>query len=106
MALILSILARWGVPESLRKAVAWLAIIIALAVLLGIAKCSYDRSIIDAHEAETAAKVEHKAREGDQAARGAADEIRTETEKSNDDARNAAAGSDDPLRDGLNSLRR
>lgn len=50
-------------------------------------------------------KALESAREADSAAGEAVTETRNEVEARNAEARNAANGSDDPLRDGLSSLR-
>ncbi len=41
-----------GIPEPLRKAAAWAALIIAAIALLWAAKTAYDASVIDEHEQE------------------------------------------------------
>ena len=64
----------------------------------------YDKR--DAEYDEAARIAAEKAREADAAAAGAVDQSKSEVEQGNEHAREAANGSDDPLRDGLNSLRR
>lgn len=85
--------------------VAIIASLVAAAItLLGVAKCTYDRSVIAAHERDIAAEIAKKSQAGAEAAASASASTRSEVEKSNDDARKAATGSDDPLRRGLDSL--
>lgn len=57
---LLPLLARVGVPEALRKAVAYASLAIALIALLGLVKCSYDRSLIRKHDAEVSAEAVKK----------------------------------------------
>lgn len=58
-----------------------------------------------AEQAETERKALEKAREADSASRDAVRQFNSELERQNDEAEKAAAGSDDPLRAGLDSLR-
>lgn len=106
MSFLIAIFARWGVAERFRRPLGYLAAAIALLALLWLLKAIYDHHVISDHEATIERQVEKKAREGGDAARGAVDQVRNETEAGNEEARNAAAGSDDPLRSGLDSLRR
>lgn len=79
-------------------------VVILLGLIAGLSYCA-------GGNAETAGQ-ERASREAMETARGAddvagkavAEEI-DKTEMENENARNAASGSDDPLRDGLNSLR-
>lgn len=57
---ILPFLARVGVPEPLRKAVAYASLAVGVLALLGLAKCSYDRSLIRNHDAEVTAETVKK----------------------------------------------
>lgn len=79
----------------------------AAAFLWWFAGAQYERGYDkrDAEYAEAARKAAEQARVADGKAREAADTTRTTVEEGNEDARTAADGSDDPLRDGLNSLR-
>ena len=64
----------------------------------------YDKR--DAEYDEAARKAAEAARKADAIAGSVVDQSRNEVEQGNEHAREAANGSDDPLRDGLNSLRR
>lgn len=75
----------------------------ALAFLLWLAM--HDRGVIADHEAEVTKQVEATSSAAATVAASAAAETRSEVEKANDDARDAAAGSDDPLKSGLDRLR-
>ncbi|OGT55466.1 MAG: hypothetical protein A3E01_09160 [Gammaproteobacteria bacterium RIFCSPHIGHO2_12_FULL_63_22] len=55
--ILLNLLARWGVPDWLRKPLILSVAVTALVGLLGVAKCSYDRSVIAEHEAAREAKT-------------------------------------------------
>lgn len=79
----------------------------AAALLWWIDHRAYDRGYqarTAEYEAEARKAVE-RARVADQAAGDTVDETRTEVEQGNEDARNAARDSDDPLRAGLDRLR-
>lgn len=85
---------------------AWAAI--GFVLVVGLSYCAgdsngYDRR--DAEQAEIERKAAEIARDADSDAGSAVDQTKSEVEQGNEDARNAADGSDDPLRDGLNSLR-
>lgn len=60
IAFLTPFLASLGVPEPLRKAVGYATLAIALIALLGLAKCSYDRSLIRQHDAEVTAETVRK----------------------------------------------
>lgn len=77
----------------------------AAIVVFMVAKGFYDRSVINEHEAEIAAEIRELETAAASDAAKAVTETRNEVEKSNAQARNAAARSDDPLGDGLRSLR-
>lgn len=71
------ILASLGVPEGLRKLVAWAGLIVLAVSVLGLSKCAYDRSLIRSHDAEVTAETLKK----DSAAKEqAATERATDTE--------------------------
>lgn len=57
IGVLISLAARVGVPEPLRKAAGIVGAVVALVALLGLAKCVYDRKLIAGHEAEQAAKL-------------------------------------------------
>lgn len=65
MIFISAILARWGVPERLRAALAWALASIAVLVLLWALTTLYDRRVIERHEARQA---EHSIKALDDAA--------------------------------------
>lgn len=60
IAFLLPLLARVGVPEPLRKIVGYASLVIAIVALLGLVKCSYDRSLIRQHDAEITAETVKK----------------------------------------------
>ena len=82
--------------------------VLALAVLAcGLAYCSGRSDGADrceAKHAEIARKATEKARGADAAAGKASDATKGAIDAENDAARDAAKGSDDPLRDGLEAL--
>jgi hypothetical protein len=53
-------LASIGIPEPLRKLVAYVGLALLVIALLGLAKCTYDRSIISAHDNKITAKTVQK----------------------------------------------
>lgn len=57
MAFLTPFLASLGVPEGLRKLVAWVGLILLAVSVLGLAKCSYDRNLIRKHDAEVTAET-------------------------------------------------
>lgn len=65
----------------------------------------HDRAVIREHEAKIAAQVEEITRLADEAALARAALTKKRIEESNDRAREAARGSDDPWRDGLGALK-
>jgi outer membrane murein-binding lipoprotein Lpp len=83
----------------------WLAIIAAVASLTWLHGCQTGAQREKAAQAAQTAKAIEKARKADQSAAQAVSKAKQETEQSNADAKAAAAGSDDPLRAGLDSLR-
>lgn len=105
MPFILSIFARWGLPEWLRKPLAYVSGAIALFALLWLLKGCYDDSVIDDHEAEVTKAVATQSAKASTEASNAVDQSKTNVEKTNADARNAASRSDDPLGAGLRKLR-
>ena len=65
----------------------------------------HDKAVVKDHEAGVAQAVATQSAAAAQAGHDAADQTKSEVEKSNEKARKAAAGSDDPLRAGLDGLR-
>ncbi len=96
MTFLLSILARWGVPERFRKALAIALAVVALVALLAILKGCYDRNVVNQHEAEREAKAAD-ARETAAAERMADQIDNAEQEDRRNDAINQAT--DSPLSD-------
>jgi hypothetical protein len=82
-----------------------IAVVAGLFILWNVAG-NAGEARVEAEQADTARKATERAREADNAAGKATDDTRNDVEQTNDQARDAADGSDDPLRDGLNSLRR
>ena len=80
--------------------------IAALLILLPVLKSCYDRRVIAKHEEVVKAEVETKASEGASAAASASASTKASVEAVNAKARDAAAKSDDPLRDGLGVIRK
>lgn len=78
---------------------------VALLLALWAAKALYDRSVIREHETKIQAQVQTKAAAANADAAGAVSDTRNAVQKGNDDARKAANAGNDPLGDGLRSLR-
>ena len=57
MTWLIAALARWGVPEGIRKPLAWLSAALAVLALLWLVRAFYDRSVIERHAAEVEAKA-------------------------------------------------
>lgn len=76
-----------------------------LIAALTLHKCAVSNAV-RADRAVASAAATKTAREADQAAQTAVEAKRAEVEQGNRNAQAAARDSDDPLRDGLNSLRR
>lgn len=104
MTFLLSLFARWGLPEGLRRFAAYATLAVAAVALLWAAKAIYDRSVIREHEADMKRKVEAISSEAAEDAKGAVSETKGEVEAGNEAARKAAEGSADPLRDALREL--
>lgn len=102
---IMAILARLGVPEPLRKVVAYIGLTIAAIAILALAKHFYDNAVEARYEAKVQAQVTKATEAANTAATEAVTATKTEVERTNEDARNAASGSADPLKSGLDSLR-
>ena len=105
MTAVLALLAHWGLPEWLRKPLAYLTGALAVLALLWLFKGCYDDSVIDDHEAEVTQAVAKQSAAASTEAAEAVSQTKNGVEKTNAEARNAAARSSDPLRDGLGSLR-
>jgi hypothetical protein len=106
MTFLLRLFAWHSVPEWLRRPLAYAVMIgVALALLLVLKGC-YERSIERAYEAHVQEQVAKATEAANTEARAVASGARSEVETTNEQVRNAAAGSTDPLRDGLGELRR
>ncbi len=89
MSFLIAIFARWGLPEQVRKPLAYATAILAALALLWAAKALYDRSVIADHEAKQQAEaIEARDRAAD--ARAADAIVNAQTEKELHDAINAA----------------
>lgn len=104
-----TLLARWGVPESVRRP---LAILMGVGALIALTWAAWslwlhfhDKSVIERHEEKITRQVEAVSSEAAASASAAVDHSRNEVEQANEDARKAAADSDDPLKSGLDRLR-
>lgn len=104
--MILSFLAPlWGFMKGVPREV-WYGIA-AVLLFLWIANAQYDRGYqARSVEYERAAReAQERARAADQSAGETVATTRNDTEQGNEQARQAADGSDDPLRSGFDSLR-
>ena len=90
-----------GVPREVYYAI---AAAIALLLIYNTGRNHGEADVQAAWDAATRAAIE-QAREADDSAHEAIDNTRTEVEAGNAQARDAANGSDDPLRSALDSLR-
>lgn len=107
--MILALLARWGVPERIRKPLAYLTAAVVLIALLwavwAIWLHNHDKGVIERHEEKITKQVGAVSSEAAASASAAVDQSRNLTELENAQASEAAASSSDPLGDGLRSLR-
>lgn len=60
-----SLALRAGVPQRFARAAGIAGLIVALVAMLTLARCAYDRSVIDAHEAKQEAKLAPVIRQAD-----------------------------------------
>lgn len=109
MTFLITLFARWGLPEWIRRPLAIATAIIAVAGLCGtLWSCwldKHDDEVIENHEAKITEQVIEASASASIAAVEAATVAKSEVEKTNEQARKAAHGSDDPLRAGLDRLR-
>lgn len=89
-------------PRWVQASICFAALVLAATVWLKL----HDRALIKADREAAAAAATQTARAADADARTKVDTTRSEVEATNDDAQQAAAGSDDPLRSAFDSLRR
>ncbi len=105
----ITILARWGVPEGVRRPLAILIGIMALVALLAASWALWlhfhDKGVIERHEEQVTKQVDAISSEAAASASAAVDHSRNEVEIGNEQARAAASGSDDRLKSGLDRLR-
>lgn len=94
-----------GLPAWAWKAIGGTAVVLALIVAFNLWLSAHDEALINEHERALQEAITKATEAAEDDAAGVVAETRTETEKSNADARNAANGSDDPLRSALDSLR-
>lgn len=83
------------------KLASWAALAALVIAFLAIGKCTYDANVIEKHSA----KVERADAKADAKAITTTAEKKGEIDASNERAKAAADGSDDPLRSALDSLR-
>lgn len=89
IAFLLPLLGQIGIPEPLRKIVAYVGLALLAIALLGLAKCTYDNSIITAHDDKITAKTVKKdsdAKEKSSAERAADTAAIIKAEKERNDA--------------------
>jgi hypothetical protein len=99
--MILTIMRLTGLSRGLSIALA----AVAAAGALWLAIHLYNGWVEDRYEAKVQAQLAKDVVAGAEAAASASAETKNEVETTNDEARKAAIGSDDPLRAGLNSIR-
>ncbi|MBF5091909.1 hypothetical protein F1640_18310 [Novosphingobium sp. NBM11] len=92
-------------PDWVRHVVDVLAGVLLLAIIVGFWLRAHDNAVIDKHEAKVSQQVQTMSSAGAADASAVVAQSKQEVETSNAKARTAAAGSDDPLRAGLDSLR-
>lgn len=106
---LLPLVLKLGVPESIAKPIATGLLIVSAAVLLigGFLIWDHfdDKAAVEADRNASNAKATATARKADERAETAANRQKEDIEDGNDRAREAAAGSDDPLKAGLDQLR-
>jgi hypothetical protein len=102
---MIPLLLRIGIPARLHKAALIGAAVVALLAAFFIWLAVHDRGVVEADRSASNAKAVTTAREADERAETAATGQSDRIEKGNRDAEEAARNSDDPLADGLRSLR-
>ena len=73
LSLAASLLIKRGIPLRFARPLIYAALVVLLISGLGIAKCAYDRSIVEEHDAKHAAKVATAARTASETATANAD---------------------------------
>lgn len=94
-----------ALPQWIRNAAYGLAIALLAVVLFLWWLHAHDRKVIDQHEAKIDAQVSEAVAQGSEAASQTVTETKTDVEAQNAKARDAAKGSDDPLKAGLEKLK-
>jgi len=92
--------------QRFRRIAGYIGLTIAAIALLWLGKALYDRSVVNDYKAERNAEVQQADAVADDLAGQIAASEAASVEKQNETARNAANGSDDPLKSGFDSLRR
>lgn len=103
--IFLRLLASVGIPDRFQKAAAYAGLVILTIALVMGWMYFHDRKVIREHEAKVTAKIEKKDAAGDAAAAKAEKDARDDVEAGNARASEAANGSDDPLKAGLDALK-
>jgi hypothetical protein len=93
-----------ALPRSAKLALAALAGLLLAWGLWSLWLRSHDRAVIERHEEAITAKTSERASDAAADATKAVADTTARVEQENEDARNAADGSDDPLRAALDSL--
>lgn len=107
-AMIPALLLRFAgiaVPAPIARFLDWIALALALALGWAIWLHHHDAKVIGAHEAAISSAVASATDAANQAASNTASTEQAKVEATNDQARRAAIGSDDPLRAVDDSLR-
>lgn len=98
--------ARMMASQRFRRIAGYIGLAVALLAALWLAKTLYDRALIAEHDSvQETAVLKADAAADDKAGQVAATE-QAKVEKENQDARKAAAGSDDPLKSAFDQLRK
>lgn len=93
-----------ALPRSAKLVLAAVAGILLAWALWSLWLRSHDRAVIERHEEAITAKTSERASDAAADATEAVADTKGRVEQENEDARNAADGSDDPLRAALDSL--
>ena len=94
-----------ALPRWAKRTIMAGGVLVAVVVAWSVWLHFHDQKVIEAHDAKIDAQVSEQAAEASEAATEAVTETKTRVEAENDDARKAADAGDDPLADGLRSLR-
>lgn len=105
MTALIGLLLRAGLPERFAKPVLYALFGLIVFAGLGIAKCSYDKSIIEADRNKSNAEAQKKAREADTMARKAVQDAETDINQETEDAKANSDNCDDVLKCFADELR-